>query len=147
LVTRLKKAVKKLGKKFSKLKDKLFGKKGKKADKSKGRGREGDHSQREAEKKREAEERSKKAQQELKGKLAKGIKGIQLKAYLLWLKAKYHLRTLKVENAGTDKVKIVGKINPEFEEWAEKISIVDKEPKPEDVKNGVVSFFRVMSIK
>jgi Skp family chaperone for outer membrane proteins len=144
---KLKKAVKKLGKKFSKLKDKLFGKKGKKADKSKGREREGDHSQREAEKKREAEERSKKAQQELKGKLAKGIKGIQLKAYLLWLKAKYHLRTLKVENAGTDKVKIVGKINPEFEEWAEKISIVDKEPKPEYVKKGVVSFFRVMSIK
>jgi hypothetical protein len=143
---KVKKAVKKLGKKFGKLKDKVFGKKGGKGDKDKGRGREGDRDQREARKKQEAEERLKKAQEELREKLNKGIKGLQLKAYLLWLRAKYRLRSLTVENAGKDKVKIVGKINPEFEEWADKIPIVDKEINPEDAKKGVERFFRVMSI-
>lgn len=143
---KVKKAVNKLKRKARQLKDKLFGKKGGKGDKNKERGHEGDRDQREARKKQEAEQRLKRAQEELRGKLNKGIKGLQLKAYLLWLRAKYRLRSLTVENAGTDKVKIVGKINPEFEEWADKIPIVDKEPKPEDVKGKVVSFFRAMSI-
>jgi len=144
---KVKKAAKKLGKKFGKLKDKLFGKKGGQGDKSKGRGRGGDRNEREAEKKRKAEERLKKAQEQLKIKLAKGIKGIHLKAYLLMLKAKYRLSVLKVENAGTEKAKIIGKINPEFEEWAEKIPIVTKKPNPDDAKKGVVTFVRTMGIK
>jgi hypothetical protein len=145
---KIKKAVNKLKRKFRKVKDKFFGKKHDKGDKNKGRGRENDRSQREADKKREAEERLKKAEADLKAKLAKGMTGIRLKAYLLWLKAKYRLSVLKLEQQGQNKVKIFGKVNPEFEVMAEVIrDDTQDEGVPENQANKLEVLFRAMSLE
>jgi hypothetical protein len=141
---KLKAATKKLGGKFGKAKDKFFGKE--KGDK--GKGKEGEHSKKETDKQREAQERLKKAETELKAKLAKGMTGIRLKAYLALLKAKYRLKVLKVDQSGKNKVKIFGKVNPEFEVMAEVIrDDTQDEGIPDNQASKLEVLFRAMNLQ
>lgn len=89
------------------------------------------------------------AQRAVHGALERGVKGIRLRALLTGVKARYGLKELRVEEQGDTRVRIVGEINPVFEEFAHKIPVVDKgsEVDPDADKAELDKVFRSMSLQ
>ncbi|MEV7043531.1 hypothetical protein [Amycolatopsis sp. NPDC051061] len=86
------------------------------------------------------------ARKAVHGALEKGIKGIRLRALLTGIRIRYGLRVLRIEDQGPTKAKIVGEINPTFEEFAEKIPVVDKTEEGDD-SSQLEGTFRAMSLR
>lgn len=66
------------------------------------------------------------AQRSVHQALDRGVRGVRLLGLLAGVKARFGLRTLKVEAQGDRRVRIVGELNPVFEEFANKVPVVDK---------------------
>ncbi|MGW2086722.1 hypothetical protein ACWCQ6_16575, partial [Streptomyces sp. NPDC001880] len=75
--------------------------------------------------------------------LSRGITGAKLRILLSAIKHRHRLRELRVEDQGENKARIYGAINPQFEEFPNKIPVVDKVT-PESQKGGVEKAFRAM---
>ncbi|WP_158839560.1 hypothetical protein [Saccharothrix deserti] len=77
--------------------------------------------------------------------LQRGISGLRLRALLAFLKIRHRLRELRVEDQGRNRARIVGAVNPSFEEHAEKTEVVPPDS-PERSRKAVQSFWRSMSL-
>lgn len=75
--------------------------------------------------------------------LARGITGLRLRALLAVLKIRHRLGELRVEDQGADRARIIGAINPRFDEFAHKVPVVEPSS-PERSKAAVRSFWRSM---
>jgi hypothetical protein len=98
------------------------------------------------EKRSAAEKRLATARRALKQFLKKPRKRLALQAKLLQLKFRYRLKELSVEISGK-RATIHGRINPEFTEYADaEVIVFNDELAPQAQSEGLVSFFRSMSL-
>jgi hypothetical protein len=101
-----------------------------------------------ANKQGEPQERVDKAENELKNKLNKEVlKKTDLESYLSELKKKHDLNILELQEQGEDKVRIFGKINPEFKFYPRKIPIIDRSAEKPHAQSEIETFFRAMTIE
>ena len=119
-------------------------KKDKPSDRRKDRGRDKDDRRDRDSKQDRQRKRLEEARRRVRSALEKGVVGLRLRALLTGIKVRYRLRDLRVEGQGATRAKIIGSINPAFQEFAE--GVVAADLTRGDDSEELESVFRAMSI-